>query len=189
MLNKRKDLTMKRILSIFIGIFISTLFISAGETSGDLTFEDWDKNEDALISRSEFVERFTANYVDDWNIKDDEHLDDEDFFLSTYNIWDTDDDELLSEEEWLFGYDYYYGDYAINDYLAVDTDGDGFIEYAEYYNYLNPTDFYIVWDVDKDTYLNEFELARVVFNNWDINENNFIEKDEYVKFDTYYLDI
>ena len=176
----------KSIISVFITLLMLT---SWNVKSQDLTFSDWDINDNDLISRSEFVLEFVANYVNDWNVVDDEYLDDEDFFLVTYGIWDVNNDELLSEEEWLYGYNNYFGDYILDNYVAVDTDGDGFIEYQEYYDVLYPTDAYVVWDVDEDSYLSEYELARAVFNTWDLNDSNFIEKHEYNKFDSYYLDI
>lgn len=180
---------MKAIKTIFTGLFLAAILMAASPVSESLTFKDWDKDGNDLISRSEFVEVFTKNYVDDWNVIDDEYLDDEDFYHVTYAMWDVDNDNLLSKEEWQYGYDYYYGDYILDDYVAIDTDGDGFIEYQEYYDVLYPTQYYTVWDVDEDTYLSELELARLVFNNWDINDNNFLELDEYQKFDSYYLDI
>lgn len=178
--------TIKTCLAFTVLFFTTCLLYGQKE---NLTFNDWDKNKDAMISRSEFVDIFTYHYVDDWNIKDDEHLDDEDFFVSSYGMWDTDNDEMLSEEEWLYGYDHYYGDYVVVDYLTVDEDGDGFIQYTEFYDIFDDTDYYTVWDVDADGYLNEFELARMVFNNWDIDNTNFIEVDEYQEFDSLYLDI
>ncbi len=169
---------------------ITALFLSsAGVPADELDFNSWDTNNNELISRSEFVDQFTESYVNDWNVYDDAHLDDEDFYTVTYGIWDTDDDELLTEEEWNYGYDYYYGDYVIDDFVAVDVDGDGFVEYTEYHDALDNTEFYASWDVDNDSYLNEYELARAVFNNWDYDNSNFIELDEYTAFDTYYLDI
>lgn len=180
---------MKTIKMILLSTGMFLILTSGKLLMDNLTFSDWDENGDGLITRSEFVDRFTANYVDDWNVVDDEHLDDEDFYRTTYGIWDEDDDELLSEQEWMFGYDYYYGDYILDDYVGIDADGDGFIEYTEYYDALSGTDYYSEWDVDEDMYLNEYELARMVFNNWDYDDSNFIEKDEYEEFDTFYLDI
>lgn len=166
------------------------IVLSSGKfVQDDLVFEDWDKNGDGLITRSEFVDMFTANYVDDWNVVDDAHLDDEDFYRTSYHIWDEDKDTLLNEQEWMLGYDYYYGDYILDDYEGIDADGDGYIEYTEYYDALRGNDYYPEWDVDEDMYLNEHELARMVFNNWDYDDSNFIEKDEYEEFDTFYLDI
>lgn len=180
---------MKTLKTIFALSGLLIIMAGAKAQEENLTFTDWDKNQDGLISRSEFIDIFTYQYTDDWNLKDDEGLDDEDFFVSSYEMWDNDNDEMLTEEEWLFGYDYYFGDYVTVDYVAVDTDGDGFIEYAEYYDILDDTDFYTVWDVDANGYLNEYELARMVFNNWDIDNTNFIELDEYQDFDSHYLDI
>lgn len=96
---------------LLAGLFI--ILSSAKIFRDDLTFGDWDANNDGYITRSEFVYRFTANYVNDWNVVDDAHLDDEDFYHATYQMWDEDEDTLLNEQEWMFGYDYYYGDYIL----------------------------------------------------------------------------
>lgn len=180
---------MKIINTIFAAIFASMIILSIMALKSNLTFEDWDKDNNSLITRSEFVDRFTKNYSEDWNVNDDEHLDDEDFYTVTFSVWDADKDKLLNQQEWLYGYDNFFGSYVSDDFVAVDADDDDVIEYGEYKNSVAATDYYAVWDIDNDTYLDEHELARVVFNSWDVDDSNFIEKDEYKDFDSYYLDI
>lgn len=172
-----------------IGLTAIILVLTSAVAEVNMTFEDWDKNENGYISRSEFVDVFVVHFIDDWDLLDDGYFDDEDIYKGTFKIWDVDDDTLLTEEEWLYGYDYYYGDYVFDDFVALDTDGDGKLEYIEYYDILEESDFYENWDVNKDKNLNEYELARMLFNNWDFDDSNFIEPDEYEEFDSYYLDI
>lgn len=100
---------MKKLATLTLSALAMVLLMGMSLVPDDKTFTDWDKNDDGLISRSEFVDVFTDDYVNDWNVIDDAHLDDEDFYTVTYQIWDVDDDELLTEEEWWYGYDYYYG--------------------------------------------------------------------------------
>jgi hypothetical protein len=154
-----------------------------------MTFEDWDENGNGLISRSEFVEVFKIHFVDDWDVADDGYFDDEDIFKGSFRMWDEDDDKLISEDEWMQAYEYYYGDYVVDEYAVLDSDGDGYLEYTEFHDALVGTDFITVWDVSKDKMYNEYELARMIFNNWDHDDTNFIEKDEYEDFDNFYLDI
>ncbi len=169
-------------------MLLMLLFMTSA--TADMPFEDWDTNDSGLITRSEFVAHFTDNYVADWNNYDDNAtFDDEDFYTVTYDIWDVDDDDLLTVEEWDYGYDYFYGDYVNDDFVALDLDNDGFIEYVEYYDVFADTYYYTDWDIDADTYLNEYELARLVFNNWDVDNSNFIEKDEFDDFKAYYLEV
>lgn len=178
-------------LKKILAITMSTIFliVLGCKKKTELTFFDFDQDNNNEISKEEFTEVFTSNFYDDWNKNDDEYLDDEDFYLSVFEIWDADNDNLLSQEEWLLGYDYYYGDYIITDYDAIDVDGDGFIEYAEYTGILDDTDFYLNWDLDASEYLSDKELAQGVFEKWDINNNGTLELNEYSAFDNYYLDI
>ena len=169
---------------------ISILFVvMACNRVENLTFDDFDKDNDGLIDMNEFQETFTANYYDDWDRDDDPYLDDEDFHTGVYNIWDADDDQLLSEEEWLYGFDYYYGNYVITDFDDMDVDDDDQISYSEYYDALSETNFYSDWDIDDDKHLSEEELAVGVFSIWDVDNSGLLEPNEYEEFDAYYLDI
>jgi hypothetical protein len=178
---------MKKILNIFLSLLV-LLTIACNRTT-NLTFSDFDTNSNNSIEKEEFMEVFTNNFYNDWNNDDNQYLDDEDFYLSVYDIWDTDNDMLLSKDEWFLGYDYYYGDFILTNYDAIDLDGDGLIDYNEYTGVLRDTEFYTQWDIDASEYLSEEELAAGVFNIWDIDNSNALELDEYTEFDLYYLDI
>ena len=180
-------------LRLFTTCIFTTMAIvisaNSCQRAENLTFEDFDKDNDNVVDVGEFEETFTANFYNDWNVTDDQYLDDEDFMVSTYDVWDTDDDDLLTEDEWNMGYDYYYGDYVDYDFNAVDIDGDGFVEYTEYDDALIETNYFQDWDNDVDGYLTETELAYGVFNRWDLDNDGVLEPNEYRNFDSYYLDI
>ena len=178
---------MKKIKNFAI-VILSFLLIWSCNREKNLTFSDWDKNNDSVIDHTEFTDVFTANYYDDWNMENDEYLDDEDFYQVVYNVWDVDDDEQLTEEEWLLGYDYYYGNYVVTGYKDIDVDDDEYIVFKEYYDAIGP-EFFLEWDLDNDGRLDQSELAQGIFARWDIDNSGVLEKDEYNSFDTYYLDI
>lgn len=177
-----------KILKNAFVIVVALTFINA-VLPDELTFEDFDKNSDELIARSEFVDAFTYHYVDDWNTTDNDYLDDEDFYEVVYHVWDSDDDGRLTDEEWQVGYDNYFADYIVVEYDDIDVDVDGYIVYDEYYNVIDDTEFFADWDFDTDMQLSQNELARGVFNNWDVDDSGFISESEFNDFDIYYLDI
>ncbi len=153
----------------------------------NLTFNDFDNDGDNLVEKQEFMDTFTSNYAEDWDNTDNTNLDDEDFYTATYSVVDIDEDDLIDEDEWNWGYNYYYGDYLGDDFDLYDYDD--YISYEEYYDAFDYTDYYATWDVDRDTYLSESELAEGVFESWDVNDNGVIDKNEFNSFDAYYLDI
>ena len=175
---------MKNLVLLLITGFLATLVFAEYKD-----FKNFDLDWDGLIEIYEFVDVFGKNYTDDWDNTDDTGLDDEDFYVSTYAMLNADDNTYLDANEWAFGYNYLYGDYLYDDYVLYDTDGDGFIEYTEYYDTLYDSDFYLSWDIDRDGYLDQYELAYAVFDNWDINENYVLNRSEFTSFDLYYLDI
>ncbi len=280
-------------LKTSLGLAAIFLFFTAAGQDQNLSFDDWDSNNNDVISRSEFVNNFTNGFADKWraetntvaynenkednegifnddnevndsdggiledndnggvfddddevmdnnrddddvfdtdneaiNDNDDEGLfdnddavesekyddgildddekddglfdddetndneglfDDNDFYESTYDVWDTNDDDLLSEDEWNYGYDYSYGNYIYDDYETIDQNRNGSIDYDEYQNTLGKSTYYSDWDMNKDNKLNNQELARMVFNNWDYDNSNFIENDEFQDLKDYYL--
>lgn len=155
----------------------------------NLSYSDFNDDGNEHIDMQEFKDSFTAYYIDDWDNTDNEGLDDEDFYLYTYDMIDTDDDDLLSSAEWDIGYDYYYGDYVDDDYTVYDLDEDGYISYDEYEDAVIDTDYYDVWDVDSDMYLSQNELAESVFNTWDTNDDMELNNEEFIDFDLYYGDV
>lgn len=178
-----------KLRTVIFMMLISPFITVSAQEPVDLTYSDWDKDGNGLISRSEFIGVFREHYYDDWNNKDNKYLDDEDFFHISFVMWDTDDDSLLSENEWIDGFEYYYEGYAANDFIIKDLDNDGMIEQDEFVDVLDDTDFFEAWDFDADQHLTELEIARGVFNNWDKDDSNFIDPKEYDGFDSFYLDI
>jgi Ca2+-binding EF-hand superfamily protein len=177
--------TMNMIVTLILGI----LMTAEGQEAENLQFGDWDKDGNGLISRSEFISVFRVHYYEDWNNRNDEYLDDEDFYHISYAMWDTDEDSLISEDEYIDGFEYYYEDYVADDFIVIDVDDDGMIEHDEFVDVLDKSDFFESWDFDADEHLTELEIARGVFNNWDRDDSNFIDPKEYESFDSFYLDI
>lgn len=172
-----------------IAFLSAVVFLFSCNRVENLSFEDFDKNNDKEISLEEFEDVFTANYYRDWDNDDDPYLDDEDFHTGVYDAFDADDDQMLTEEEWLYGFDYYYGNYIVTDFNDLDLDDDEHISYEEYYNSLGETNFYKDWDRDADDRISEEELATGVFTIWDVDNSGALEADEFEEFDSYYLDI
>ncbi len=175
--------------STLLSLIVIVISFMSCNRQENLTFQDFDKNDDTKIDLMEFQQVFTANYYDDWNLQDDLYLDDEDFLTGTYQAFDVDDDEQLTEQEWMEGLRYSYGHHVVTDFDDLDADADDFISYDEYEEALINTSYYASWDIDNDNHLSEKELAAGIFYVWDINQSDFIEPDEYEKFDYYYLDI
>lgn len=175
-------------------IKISTMFLMFPLIFGcnrevNLSFEDWDKDNDSLISYQEFESIFTANFYDDWNQNYDSYLDDEDVYVSSFRAWDTDEDDILSQDEWIVALQNYFGNYVVSEYDYVDTDNDYNISYDEYYEVIDETGYYKDWDLDEDDFISEKELAEGIFTRWDTNNDSFIDKEEYDAFHSNYLDI
>lgn len=183
-----KMITNKNLIAT-LSIAFAILLVAGCNRQVNLDFYDFDLNENNQIEESEFVEVFTDNFYQDWNKTDDPYLDDEAFHQVVFDVWDVDDDEFMTRDEWVRGYDYYYGNYVVVDYEDIDLNKDNYIVYQEYYDVVGDTDFFVEWDLNRDLNISEEELAQGVFNRWDVNNDGIIDLDEFVEFDSFYLDI
>ncbi len=189
----------------------TVLFLnSSGQTTNNPNFKDWDKDNNNLISRNEFVDRYSNDYSKDWKsdpMNDQQNFDknepvenqqstmnegsdrfnDNDFYESSYRIWDKNKDNRLSEDEWRYGYDMSYGDYLDDDYAGIDTNHDGYLDYNEYHNSLGNTSYYSDMDVNRDNSLDNKEVSDMVFNDWDKDSSGYIEADEYDEYGDSFL--
>lgn len=172
-------------------LIISLLFTSfAIADNPNLTFDDWDTDNDGLIEKHEFSQTFIENYYDAWDPEGKQGIVEPGFFKKSYAGLDSDNDNILSDEEWMLGYNYFYDNFIVNDQMTyIDVNADGKVTYKEYYNVLYDTPFYSSVDTDHDNYISEHELAEYCFNNWDFNNSGTISEAEYSRFDWYYLDV
>lgn len=176
--------TLKLILSGLLLISSTTVFAQA-------EFKTWDEDNDGLIEKYEFTDKFTDEYFSAWSEgADPRGIIEEGFFRESYAGLDTDNDQMLSDEEWMIGYNHFYDDYVVYEEIGyIDTDGDGFIDYDEYYDVIYDTAYFTDVDLDSDNYISEYELAEYAFNNWDFDDNGVLSRYEWNTFKSYYLDV
>jgi hypothetical protein len=156
----------------------------------DMSFDDWDADDDGRIERHEFSEKFIANYFNSWGAENEAGILEEGFFKQSYAGLDSDNDKFLSDEEWLVGQHYFYDEYIVYDEIeSADINKDGHISYDEYYDIMYDTKYFNDIDLDSDNYISQYELANYIFDNWDTNESGTISRSEYKRFDWYYLDV
>lgn len=181
---------MKKIKNIILPVSLFFLFmLQACNNKGKLTYGDFDLNNDYLVKIDEFKQVFPKNYYNIWDSNDDQKINNEDFFITIYKIWDIDNDQALSKEEYIKGFDYHYGNYIVEDFVAIDKNQDNNLTYAEFYDALYQTAFYNDWNLDDDAMISENELALNVFARWDYDNSGSIDLDEFSDFDSYYLQI
>ncbi|MFW5644668.1 MAG: EF-hand domain-containing protein [Bacteroidota bacterium] len=172
---------------ITLRIVIFSLLVVSCRSHRDLSFNDFDKDGDGRIDQEEFIDTYTAYYLK-WEGVENGYPDDEGFYSSLYHIWDIDKDKKLNKEEWMMGYNYYYGEFIVKEYESVDADQDGFIEYEDFNDVLRDSDFFASWDRDASDYLDEEELAHGLFAVWDVDNNGYLDADEFDAFELYYLE-
>ena len=183
MMNRMIILLIQMLTALAINGQVST----AG--AGNLSFKDFDRNDNMIIEQTEFVEAFTAYYVDDWNSIDNDYLNDENFYSFMYRDIDTDQNEKLSEPEWQMAYNKYFKDYVLLNYDDIDVDVDGYILYNEYNIVMTGTQLFNDWDFDNNGVINQIEMGRGMFNRWDKDNSGFIDLEEYHEFDETFSDI
>lgn len=174
-------------LKYTIILLLAGTLISHAQTK----FEKWDTNDDYIVDKQEFTDKFTDQFFEFWSdAASPKGIFKTDFFKESYAGLDTDNDNLISDEEWLIGYNYYYDDYLVNEkFIELDVNNNNVLEYNEYYDILYQTEYFTDIDLDADNYISEDELAEFVFDNWDFNDNGLLSKYEFNKLKNYYIDI
>ncbi len=149
------------------------------ETTGA---EEGAKIADGLFDSNELFTSFNAtNLFEDWDLNDDNFLDENEFDGSYYQVWDTDNDGILEESEWKddvtnFGL-------TNEDWDTWDANNDNQVDKNEFNTALEDNNYYSTWDADKNNQLTEREYTDGIFGLWDDNDDGQVEKE---KYDNYY---
>jgi hypothetical protein len=180
---------MKSIIFFLFGVILLQDVLAQTQRIVEPRFYNWDKDSNSYITRSEFYEEFKSRFEFDSDARDQKGLDDDELYRITFNLLDSDRDSALNQIEWMYGYDYFfYGNSELLNFVALDIDGDEYIEYAEYFEQIDQSKFFIKWDNNKDGFISEQEFARGFFIVWDIDGNNLIDISEFVEFYKFYID-
>ena len=154
-----------------------------------LMFEDFDADDDNKISKKEFTNAFTATFFEKWDSDKDNRLSDADFIKVSFHMWDINKDSRLTIGEWNHGYDNFYKMAGHASYEEINSDHDSIVTFNEFSRIFKGEAIFVVWDFDRDNYLDVKEFASGIFTNWDLDRNDTLDRKEYRKFEHEYLDI
>ncbi|MEK6481339.1 hypothetical protein WJR50_27605 [Catalinimonas sp. 4WD22] len=143
-------------------------------------------NASAQDVSDEYNEAMTqASEVTDWDTNNNGILDDNEFYVVNYRIWDVDSDGQLTNEEWQSGMDYYVTNYDMTDYGVFtdwDTNQDDMVDVNEYIIVMGENDVYGFKESMKDTQSGQATAQNTedpTLKIWHLDNDNLVEKIEY----------
>lgn len=109
------------------------------------------------------IEQFTEIDVDRSG-----YIDEGEWQSYAFGRADWDDDGYLEKTEWVKYTEVYFDPYELDydEYVAYDTDGDGFIDRGEF-NDVPTAELYEAWDYDEDTLISDDDWDRVTTHYYD----------------------
>ncbi|MDX1652749.1 MAG: hypothetical protein R3277_09680 [Brumimicrobium sp.] len=184
-----------RIFSLIL-IFIGLVQLSAAQNSPSydsepdkVTFADFDTDGNEFIDEDEFEVTFTSEFHTDFGSEDDESLDDEDFYGFIYAYIDTSGNELVSKKEWKIIDQLFFANFLFKKFDFYDTDDDNYLSFDEYIEAIYDVEGFDKWDINRDGFVDQNELAEAVFKSWDVDNNGVINRSEYSHIEKYFEDL
>ncbi|MEF2553452.1 PRC-barrel domain-containing protein [Aurantimonas sp. A2-1-M11] len=171
---------MKRTTSTAIALIFATSAAPAlAQTT--YTFADIDADGNLELSSTEFA-RVAQDNFGRWDANADQRIDEDEFYVGTYHIWDADNDGVLTSEEYTAGWDGWLVDEERVTYASLDADTDGVVSEDEFGAGLGNTSAFGTWDTAGDGFLDEEEFSTGLYNVYDIDNDNIIAQSEYADF-------
>ena len=159
------------------------LTTTAFHVSSAQSFEGLDADSDDKISVEEFVIGVGDNLAD----QSANASDPENFNRSRFEKMDLDSDKKLSEDEWTSSAGYEEKDLRadVGNFNDLDINQDGYLSYEEYDEGLKRPDKHEPGTRGKSQV--KSDAPADVFEEWDENGDGFLNKEEFRKFEKYYL--
>ena len=165
---------------------ISFLLTSCEGQDSYVTYDEWDQDEDEVISDKEFYDGITATgYHANWDLNSDNNVTDEEVLRGFYRIWDTDGDGVIDQAEWQANIPENAEEFS--DMEAWEIDQEEGLSYEEFAETLAGTEFYERLDENMDDEISEEELSNSLYYIWDNDGDGYVEAAEYEEwYDKYY---
>jgi Ca2+-binding EF-hand superfamily protein len=118
----------------------------------------------------------SSNRFDSWDTDGDGRLSYEEFIVPFYELFDTNDDGVIDQDEW--------NEYG-NLLTMTDTSGlapGGAQEEMRYGAGIEIRDVWNTWETADYNFINKsefYENVRLVFNNWDLNGDSYLDREEF----------
>lgn len=184
----------KREMSILKGIRNGLcFFLMAGTVAcnGETGTVEDNVTDEAAVAETKDKEEFhrafaSTSHYENWDLNNDNFLDEEEFRVSFYQTWDLDNDGRISQGEWTTVVSDYSNHIDATDWRAWDTDGDGFIDRVEFDANFAEMGWYTGWDTNGDGQVDLREYTDGAFAIWDENDDNVLDETEFIRYSTYY---
>jgi hypothetical protein len=132
---------------------------------GFVACDDDDENVEVFDTNRFFTDFNSVGLFDDWDLDNDNLLNEDEFTVSYYETWDLDNDGILEKNEW----DTAVADFGVTgaDWDAWDADADGVLEMEEFETGFGTFNYFDDWDLDDDGLLRDREYTDGVFGLWE----------------------
>lgn len=167
----------------YINIILAVSLLSAcQELQREDSFDNYNPEDNDYVTNDDFSNVFSQNNYNDWDIDEDEIVNNEELYRGFYKVWDINKDEKLNEKEWAYGTEHYLDNFQGEQYGYFsdwDLDSDDWVEVEEFVNAIADTPYYSGWDQDNDNELDPGEFGEGVFKIFDENEDERISREEF----------
>lgn len=158
-----------------------TEMAAAGEVDWG-TWDEWDADANAELTREEFDQGLQANL--DLDVESDAEVTADEVSDDFWVLVDADGDDRVAETEFSEGQERFQAGAEWGTFADFDADGDGHLSRAEYDEWLNGSAWDGVWDADDDGVVGRDELAGTFWAWFDLNDDDRVDETEFEQVTT-----
>lgn len=153
-----------------------TEMAAAGE-AGWGTWDEWDVDANAELTREEFDQGLQANL--DLDVESDAEVTADEVSDDFWVLVDASGDDRIDETEFAEGRERFQAGAEWGTLADFDTDGDGHLSRTEYDEWLNESAWDGVWDTNDDGVVGRNELADTFWAWFDLNDDDRVDETEW----------
>lgn len=138
-----------------------------------------DQDGDARIDLGEFKLAFdTDRFFEDWDRDDNGRLEKSEYVRAHFAMIDLNNDGEIAPSEWDYSGRFWMEEHYPSDFDDWDTDGDRRIDREEFAERLDPGTVFALWNTDGEPGLTRAEVTAGIHGTWDSDDDDVIDAAE-----------